>query len=240
MSKDSSKKHYIRILAVFWILSILRNLRRIYSTTDSKLPASLLLIAHPDDESMFFSPFLFHNSPLIICLSKGDFHNEGERRVKEMEHLCNSRNWNLKLLDHKDGESWDENIIMIEAAFECILNDIENVVTFDERGVSGHQNHISCYKAMKKLQKYSILINKLNAWPSKYNSIVHRIASLQFHYLKSTNIIEKYMISFRRPSYKIPIYSIFAIRNMIYHKSQLLWFRYIYIMISSYMNFNEF
>ncbi|ORD94657.1 hypothetical protein ECANGB1_223 [Enterospora canceri] len=31
--------------------------------------SSVLLIAHPDDESMFFTPFLSHHKPVILCLS---------------------------------------------------------------------------------------------------------------------------------------------------------------------------
>lgn len=240
MIKNSFKKQSIYILVLFFVVVGLRNLRRIYTASNIKMSNSLLLIAHPDDESMFFSPFLFFNSPLIMCLSKGNFDNKGKVREKEIKNLCNSRGWNLKCLDYKDGESWDEEAIMRDVIFMSVFNNIENIITFDERGVSGHKNHISCYKAMNKLCKYVEYINKHTQIAPEHDEIMNVMKSLNFHHLKSTNIIEKYFISFRKPSYTIPLYSIFGIQNMLHHRSQLLWFRYIYIMICSYMRFNEF
>lgn len=181
----------------------------------------MLLIAHPDDESMFFSPFLFHNQPdLILCLSSGNYNQKGEVRKLELERLCKERGWKLKIMKHKDGANWNENQIGIEVLENCALHGIKKIVTFDHEGVSGHKNHISCHLAAKKIQKLS------------------KGRVFQFFYLKSTNILEKYFFSFSKSHYSIPFFSLFSIRNMLYHRSQLEWFRWIYIIFSNYMSFN--
>lgn len=201
------------------IFFILRNLKRLTKPENSTLNNSLLLIAHPDDESMFFSPFLFYNSPnIILCLSNGE---NGNVRKDELKNLCKTRKWNCEVLNFKDGGNWDQNRIIYCVINVCIKFNIKNIVTFDEYGISGHKNHISCYKAMLKLKK------------------LLKIPLLNFYCLKSMNLFEKYGFLIQNPTHQLPIYSFFSIRNMLYHKSQLIWFRYFYILISNCMNYNK-
>jgi N-acetylglucosaminylphosphatidylinositol deacetylase len=223
--KENMKGPSSTILQIFTLFLVLRNIGRI-KVPNKPISNFLLLIAHPDDESMFFSPFLFHNKPtMILCLSNGDFDSKDNKREIEMKNLCNKREWNYSILDFKDGDSWKINRIVTSLIKACSENNIKSIVTFDQYGVSGHKNHISCYEA----------INKLNYLLKK-----HRLGSyMNFYCLKSTNIFEKYIISFRKINYKIPFTSYFGIENMLYHTSQLKWFRYLYIMFSNYMNYNE-
>ena len=49
----------------------------------------LLVIAHPDDEAMFFGPTIQHLIKLgkdvfVLCLSEGNFYGDGTRRVVEL------------------------------------------------------------------------------------------------------------------------------------------------------------
>lgn len=85
----------------------------------------VLLIAHPDDESMFFSPTLTRltdpalgNHVKILCLSTGNADGLGETRKKELEAAATTlglrRKEDVFVLDDpskfKDGmkEQWDE------------------------------------------------------------------------------------------------------------------------------------
>lgn len=85
----------------------------------------VLLIAHPDDESMFFSPTLTHltnpslgNHVKILCLSTGNADGLGETRRKELQAAAMTlglrRTEDVYVLDDaskfKDGmkEKWDE------------------------------------------------------------------------------------------------------------------------------------
>jgi N-acetylglucosaminylphosphatidylinositol deacetylase len=81
-----------------------------------------LIIAHPDDESMFFTPFITsvssHSNIHLLCLSSGDFDGIGETRKKELEKSTKFLNIKtLKIIEDemlKDGmkNKWDKEIIV--------------------------------------------------------------------------------------------------------------------------------
>nr|XP_008532831.1 PREDICTED: N-acetylglucosaminyl-phosphatidylinositol de-N-acetylase isoform X1 [Equus przewalskii] len=54
---------------------------------------SLLVIAHPDDEAMFFAPTVLGLARLrhrvsLLCFSAGNYYNQGEIRKKELLQSC--------------------------------------------------------------------------------------------------------------------------------------------------------
>ncbi|KAM0679775.1 hypothetical protein GINT2_001946 [Glugoides intestinalis] len=211
---------YMLLLKLLCTFLVAKNMRRLHSSRNEELKNVMLLIAHPDDESMFFSPFLYHTKPnVIVCLSKG---KQGKIREKEMRRLCERRKWELVLLDYKDGRSWNEREIAKDVLENCINFNIRTIVTFDQKGVSGHKNHITCYKAANEIQR---------RLKDRY---------ITFYYLRTRSIFEKYCFSLRKPCYSLPLNSFFGVESMAYHKSQLVWFRYFYLLFSNYMQFNEF
>ncbi|KAJ1186001.1 hypothetical protein NDU88_002786 [Pleurodeles waltl] len=53
----------------------------------------LLLLAHPDDECMFFAPTIISLVKLrylisVLCFSSGNYYNQGEARKEELTHSC--------------------------------------------------------------------------------------------------------------------------------------------------------
>lgn len=135
----------------------------------------VLLIAHPDDESMFFSPTLTRltdpslgNHVKILCLSTGNADGLGETRRKELEAAAMTlglrKSEDVYVLDDpsmfKDGmkEKWDEKEIarVLAQAFidpkskksgasEAPRATIDALITFDAHGVSSHPNHIALF-----------------------------------------------------------------------------------------------
>ena len=162
-----------------------------------------LVIAHPDDEVMFFSPIISQlNSYFprtvpfnIICLSKGNAEGLGETRVRELNEsaallLHNERAVSVQVMDFQDGmdEIWDIDSITSSLSQKI---DIKNhnlnqiIVTFDSYGVSNHINHKSCYAAVKKLvDDYAQPKTKRNEQPPHVTAL----------YLRSykNNIVLKY------------------------------------------------
>jgi LmbE family N-acetylglucosaminyl deacetylase len=77
----------------------------------SRLDASrlLLVIAHPDDEAMFFSPLLIAKQTsadkiFVLCLSTGNFDGLGEIRCKELYKSCSVYGIpkeNVGIIDHE-------------------------------------------------------------------------------------------------------------------------------------------
>ncbi|XP_048222684.1 N-acetylglucosaminyl-phosphatidylinositol de-N-acetylase isoform X4 [Perognathus longimembris pacificus] len=54
---------------------------------------ALLVIAHPDDEAMFFAPTVIGLTRLkhrvsLLCFSAGNYYNQGEIRKKELLQSC--------------------------------------------------------------------------------------------------------------------------------------------------------
>ncbi|KAK4554313.1 N-acetylglucosaminyl-phosphatidylinositol de-N-acetylase [Recurvomyces mirabilis] len=132
-----------------------------------------LLIAHPDDEAMFFAPTLlwltrpeFGNQVLVLCLSSGDADGLGHVRkgelaksalllgVKTGEHVVviedeklpdsMTTTWDPKLISSILTRYFASKIASTPSTSAPQAN-LDVIITFDGSGVSGHPNHISLY-----------------------------------------------------------------------------------------------
>ncbi|EOB12052.1 N-acetylglucosaminyl-phosphatidylinositol de-N-acetylase [Nosema bombycis CQ1] len=210
------------ILWVSIIFVVIRNLRRFTYEKPNVSGNYLLLIAHPDDESMFFAPTLMNlrGRIRIICLSKGDYMSDGEVRSKEMINLCSKYRFELIFGNLKDNHDWDPQDIVNILFVTYLLDPFKILITFDSHGVSGHKNHISCYYGAKSFSK---------------------LVPCRTMFLKSTNLISKYGVLYNssKLTYTLSFRQYFnSIIMMSYHYSQLKWFRLIYMAFSNYMSYN--
>ncbi|TKA29244.1 hypothetical protein B0A50_03754 [Salinomyces thailandicus] len=133
----------------------------------------VFLIAHPDDEAMFFAPVLqelnkpeLGNQVLVLCLSSGNADGLGQIRktelaksalllgVKTSEHVVviederfpdsMTAKWDPKLISSILTRYFASKVASTpSSAAPTTL--IDAIVTFDKGGVSGHPNHISLY-----------------------------------------------------------------------------------------------
>ncbi|XP_060590225.1 N-acetylglucosaminyl-phosphatidylinositol de-N-acetylase-like [Ruditapes philippinarum] len=202
----------------------------------------LFVTAHPDDECMFFAPTILStlkegHSVYLVCLSKGDYDNQGDVRKKELIASCSRLGVmpnHVTIVDDERFKDGPENEWDIDGLVDRIVSVIkrinaDSVITFDSSGVSGHANHIALSKAVVKIH----MSKELN--------------TVSFFMLHSSNIVRKYM-SFL----DIPVSSIFNLttfvslpseivkswRAMSAHQSQMVWFRKLYIVFSRYMYVN--
>ncbi|KAL5598689.1 hypothetical protein BROUX41_003398 [Berkeleyomyces rouxiae] len=129
-----------------------------------------LLIAHPDDEAMFFAPTVLAltrpetgNHVKILCLSSGDADGLGETRKKELQKsavLLGLRAENdvfvVENPDFPDSMTahWDKDKISMflarlfttrSPASQVPVSNIDVLITFDQHGISSHPNHISLF-----------------------------------------------------------------------------------------------
>jgi N-acetylglucosaminylphosphatidylinositol deacetylase len=214
-----------------------------------------LIIAHPDDECMFFAPILrqlsARNKFHILCITNGDFYGKGTVRSKELYQSCSELIQKENLVDiqilnepeklpDSPNIAWDLNLCR-----KLILNYINNnsidfIITFDENGVSGHANHcaisnlISDMRSKNELQSIDIFkLRTLNVF-RKYLFVLDLIPSLidlclikaisENTYLMALNSFSDYACSFKA---------------MLKHRSQLMWFRWLYLISSRYMFIND-
>ncbi|KCZ77174.1 hypothetical protein H311_01819 [Anncaliia algerae PRA109] len=176
---------------------------------------TLLLTSHPDDETMFFSPFILNNkNTFILCLS-GDA--ERKEEMKNWSKKSNIKSFCCDLIDNTD---WDENKILLLLENLFSYHKFTRIVTFDDYGVSGHKNHISCHKAVKSF------VNSNN---------------VQSLYLKSLPFYQKYGLFFSGGKYLFSCnFSQYftSVKLMLCHRSQLKWFRVLYFIFSNYLFIN--
>ncbi|KAG7884516.1 hypothetical protein KL938_001643 [Ogataea parapolymorpha] len=226
----------------------------------------IFVTAHPDDESMFFSPVIvelskakYNNALHLICFSDGNFDGLGETRQQELIRAASILGFQThKTLDYVDNihEEWDTSAIAATLAKELkelpLHKSKQILVSFDEEGVSGHPNHKSLYYGVQNYsKKHKLRFFKLKSWPvaAKYSAFVITNVELIARLFKNCSAIHKYLPSLVNyipdQGQAIKIYANFNswflnLATMTYaHYSQIVWYRWLWIFLSRYMNCNE-
>lgn len=99
---------YVLIVLVFLVAISIRLLSKLEIRKDDRIVENfegrkvLLVIAHPDDEAMFFGPLLNELQEVgaqiyLLCLTHGNHAGQGHLRVKELE----------KSVQHWSIEDWE-------------------------------------------------------------------------------------------------------------------------------------
>lgn len=218
--------------------------------------STVLVIAHPDDEMMFFGPLIIHliqnDLPLhILCLSNGSSDGLGDIRLNEMKLVAQALgpSSHLKVVeDHRlvdGGDSiWPTDIIEYHIKRYLGTASIKpplSIVTFDEQGISGHANHISIHHAANRFMsanksfKYYNLIS-VNIL-LKYISFLDVLSDIPRRFLMTLTSVSSdadvfsLAVNFSESAKMKEILSI--------HKSQMVWFRRLYMIFSRYMFLND-
>ncbi|PFH33215.1 N-acetylglucosaminylphosphatidylinositol deacetylase [Besnoitia besnoiti] len=124
-----------------------------------------LVVAHPDDEVMFYSPTLslLRDFPervevFLLCLSTGNADGRGPVRAKEIlaaADVLSVGRERVTLVDEttlQDGwQTWPAERVADLVAEFVADKDISTIFTFDASGVSSHPNHISVYDGVRLL-----------------------------------------------------------------------------------------
>ncbi|CAD5206140.1 unnamed protein product [Bursaphelenchus okinawaensis] len=201
----------------------------------------LLVVAHPDDECMFFGPTIVsllaqQCKVYILCVSTGDCYGQGTIRKQEMFNACESIGISrsdvtvMDIDDMKDGmkTKWEtEKLARIVLQYMERL-DAKVVITFDESGTSKHPNHISCFMALQYLYT--------NGWiPSGTQVFVLETVRVLRKYIGILDLVPSHLTS----TFLCLSGPLAAWKGMKAHKSQLVWFRYLYLVFSRYVVINS-
>ncbi|KAK1727541.1 GlcNAc-PI de-N-acetylase [Colletotrichum acutatum] len=172
-----------------------------------------LLIAHPDDEAMFFAPTVLAltkpdtgNHVKILCLSSGNADGLGETRKKELiksgmklglqqEHdvfVIDSPDfqdsmtnvWDKTKISNLLGRAFAPQLARQRAAGEEPDANIDVLITFDSTGVSSHPNHISLYHGARA---FIAALSTNPRWPSPVD--LYTLTSVPFA-RKYTNFLD--------------------------------------------------
>ncbi|THD26388.1 N-acetylglucosaminyl-phosphatidylinositol de-N-acetylase [Fasciola hepatica] len=205
----------------------------------------LLVTAHPDDEAMFFAPTLLELKKTgvvtdLLCLSTGNFEGLGRMRVNELSESARKLGLReVRVIDSKDLPD-DPRVTWSEERIEKIVRTVasefhsRSIVTFDESGVSSHPHHVAAARALVGARRRTgddqllIPLFCLISLPlyRKYCALLDFLFSL---IMPTPNVVY------------VPLRFIgTAYTCMLSHQSQMVWFRWLYIVFSVYMYKNSF
>ena len=227
---------WILLLAVLLLLLILCPfvlVRCVRSSNEDMGEKVLLVIAHPDDECLFFGPFLLsvRSTTFVLCLSNG--HNE---RAEELRRSCvRLRVKAMKIIDDqihlKDSQSlsWSSSAIVGHVRQAMNTWKINTLISFDDHGISEHRNHTSIYFALYQLcTENHIPLFTLQSLPI-YRKYITLMEFLRMFINRSNTM-----------TFVVPWRDTFSVhRAMFEHRSQLVWFRYLYLLFSRYIWIND-
>ncbi|CCF56692.1 hypothetical protein KAFR_0B03960 [Kazachstania africana CBS 2517] len=221
-------------------------------------PSLTLVVAHPDDEVMFFSPTLLqldsHLPPNckfnIISYSDGDAEGLGSLRSNELAHsidmLIPRRNKEIFIFNHTDGmnEVWDNKLMLHQ--LESILSDSQTniLLTFDQFGVSNHINHKACHQVVTSYiqshakNNFALLLDSYSSnLLKKYTGFAWQLVFLAKNYWIHGKTLPNldHLALFNPYSDYITAYA----TMLKAHKSQMVWFRYGWWFFSRFVYVND-
>ena len=252
----------LKCLAIFFLL-LLQVLLFLMITSVSirEIPGkTLFVIAHPDDEVMFFGPSILRSaSAYILCLSDGS--PNGTVRTREFYKSCKVLGLKGKCFVSErktlpDGFEYNwakEEILEIVDEYAQRVEP-DRIVTFDSEGVSGHPNHIAIAKA---LAMSALSRANYYAWnSSNMREVGDGINGLPVYGLKSGPAIVKYLGIYGAVLYFIaaggsiaqgffaitPLVSVLSMtlkKAFLKHASQQVWHRMLWVLWSRFLYYNH-
>ncbi|KAK4221342.1 hypothetical protein QBC38DRAFT_134000 [Podospora fimiseda] len=225
----------------------------------------MIVTAHPDDECLFFAPSILgvleRNTKMVgglLVMSTGNNYGKGETRSLELKGSCKALGIHFQrciALDHPDLQDdpkkwWNTGLIENFVHEHVIKWEVDAIITFDEGGVSGHINHRAVSAAVRRytatnpeapvafsltttslIRKYTVL-GDLPLTALRFTWRI--IEALSFPATKvdpktsdralAANSWHRYLLT----------RSAFAS-----HRSQYTWDRYLYMILSRYVWFND-
>jgi len=163
---------------------------------------------------------------------KGNYDGLGKVREKELENAARVLSFDrFQILEDEelqDGpqEFWSPDYIVNRIIEYTSTHNTSGIISFDTQGISGHPNHISIGLALKLLKK--------NA----------KFAETKLYHLSTVNVFRKfigpldYLISSLDPYTFSSFNYLLSIRSMKAHKSQFVWFRWLFVVFSRYTCLN--
>ncbi|KAL1140026.1 hypothetical protein AAG570_007003 [Ranatra chinensis] len=206
----------------------------------------LLVIAHPDDECMFFGPTLVEvvrrgGKVYVVCLSSGEQGGTGDVRKRELFAACSALGVPqadvvvYRCCDLADGphNSWSPLLVARLVSHHAHVRSADVLLTFDRYGVSYHENHVSAWRG--------VVLAVRNALCPEHS---------QAYALETVNILRKYSVFFdcflsRCTSNIIFIASLDDHSKIVKamstgHPSQYIWFRRLFMYFSRYAYINTY
>ncbi|XP_021104640.1 N-acetylglucosaminyl-phosphatidylinositol de-N-acetylase isoform X2 [Heterocephalus glaber] len=185
-------------------------------------------------------------NPLLLSLSSWEVRR---KRKRGLEYWYLTLNHLFEVRDFPDdpGVQWDTEHVASVLLQHIKVNGINLVVTFDAGGVSGHSNHVALYAAVRALHSEGKFPKGFPGCaqtcnPSASTSQSTGITGCSVLTLQSVNVLRKYFSILDLPWSLLQMQDVLFVltseevsrakKAMSCHRTQLLWFRRLYIFFS--------
>lgn len=209
---------------------------------------TLMVVAHPDDELMFFGPTIknllrYDKSLVILCLTHGGVDHKRAQELFQVAKALGPR-VSVKMIHNPmlpdDITIKWKTTEVVDHLRKHILESslpIKTVITFDSYGVSGHPNHQAIHSAAKCLTNDLTMPNflalKSLSLLRKYTSFVDSVYTYLCNNYLSTQANSTIILSVDLIEYS-------SLKSLLQlHESQMVWFRKLYMTFSRYMFIND-
>ena len=183
---------------------------------NAELYQNVMIVAHPDDETLWGGANLFKDSYFVVCLTNG-YHLKRSRDFKQILNFTNNSGIILNYPDYHSNQSlgidnWEEveNGIIRDLSIIVSYKNWNKIVTHGPEGTTGHIHHKIISKIVTKLTK------KFN----KYNNLYY------FGKFYKKNEIPKYLPRISENELEVKkkeVYIYESVRGDIYR----LWFHFL-------------
>lgn len=206
----------------------------------------LLVTAHPDDESMFFGPTLLalarrrrRCQVYVLCLSSGNYDHLGAVRRDELWRACAVLRIpaaHITLVQATQLADDPQLVWRSEVVAKLVLQHVEAlgcdaVCTFDRDGVSQHANHRAIYYATASLLMAGLLPARCRVLTLDTTSVLRKYVGV-FDLLVTLLLGTHWCVASVADVRQVR-------RAMAEHRSQMVWFRRLYVLCSRYMWINS-
>lgn len=135
-----------------------------FNTLNSSKSKDLVIVAHPDDETIFLGSYLLDNSCFVVCLTNKDNYI----RNNDFSTVMKLTNSDYIILDYPDLtndmiNNWNKHEKSLISDLNQIINSKiwDKIITHNPYGEYGHIHHKKTSKLVKKTCKHTNNLNKL-------------------------------------------------------------------------------
>lgn len=195
---------FLIVWPLFWwivVTTILSDHPALFPTSLRNSKSTLIIVAHPDDECLFFGPSIISilkktkTHGALLVLSSGNHYGLGEIRRIELKASCSELGIREERCDVMDISSvqddpvkwWPSETISKVVKEHLDKWMIDSIVTFDDQGISGHINHRAVSAAVTQL---SLSLNATRSIST--SSRTHLLPAPTLYTLKSVFVLRKY------------------------------------------------
>ena len=146
---------------------------------------NVMIVAHPDDETLWGGANLYNDSYFVVCLTNG----ATKKRARDYKKILNFTNSDGLILEYPDAQGgirddWTYQKKGISNDVHTILNykNWKKIVTYNPEGVTGHIHHKMTYKHVRDEAVRTNQLNKVYYFERFFKkghipSYAHRISN---------------------------------------------------------------